>query len=148
MKVKCSRCESIIELTDSQSSFINECISNDMSFCMIQCNKCGVDFAYDINDTADEFELIWRTPILGSHGYVSFINDDEPFYGCSETGAIWKSKKSFFKDIEKSIEKYPHRKLFYKFHEEEWLPVDKEPENIEELIDSEDIEEIDSYSRD
>ena len=94
-------------------------------------------------------EYAWKTPISGCDGYVSFIDngEGESFYGCGETGAIWRSKEAFYRDIESIISKYPHRKHFYEFKDGEWIPVNDVSEEIEDMIETEDEETLTDYEK-
>jgi hypothetical protein len=100
-------------------------------------------------ESNSESELSWKTPISGCEGYVSFIDngEDEPFYGCGETGVIWRTKDAFYRDIESIISISPHRKHFYEFKNGEWMPVDDVSEDIDDLIEAEDEETITNYER-
>lgn len=92
--------------------------------------------------------LTWRSPISGSHGFVTKISDgNKEFYVCSESGAVWFHKSNLFEDIEKVVAKYAHRIFFYKKVKEEWYPVADEPDDIDDLIDIEDVESLDDYVR-
>ena len=94
-------------------------------------------------------EISWKPPISGCEGYVSFIDngEDEPFYGCGETGIIWRTKEAFYRDIENIIFKYPHRKHFYEFKNGEWMPVDEVSGDIEDLIETESEETLTDFNR-
>lgn len=153
MTVTCSNCGNAFVPDDSQVFLIETLRASGATFGMLSCSSCGLGFPVNPQDVsapyvADE-ELTWRSPIPGSHGLVSYIeNDDEAsFYGCSETGAVWFTREAFHRDIEAVIRKYPHRSGFYRKVNNRWYPVAEEPENIEELIDSEEVEDIDSYRR-
>ena len=93
--------------------------------------------------------LLYRTPISGCDSYVCYVAEHEPpFWGCGETGAVWFKTTSLFRDIEKIIQRYPHRKAFYIKGEKGWLPNPDEPENIEVLIAAEEYEAIDNFLQD
>ncbi len=97
----------------------------------------------------DSPDLPIRTPLSGSHGYVSYMeSEDEKFYGCGETGAIWRKEESLFRDIELIIKKYPHRTNCYTHTENGWIANSKEPEDMDNLIDQEEVEELTDFERD
>ncbi|MFT7156384.1 MAG: hypothetical protein ACI8Q1_001394 [Parvicella sp.] len=99
-------------------------------------------------DTSTKFSPV-RTPLSGSTGYISFIDDDsESFFGCGETGAIWKKKENLFRDIEKIISLYPHRKDCYVKKDESWFANSNEPNNIIDLIESEEDVDLAEYVQD
>src|SRR5690606_25898255 len=115
------------------------------------CPNCGMSFDFNPSDTNVnvENELPLRTPISGSHGFISFIEDNEGnFFGCDETGAIWRQEKNLFNDIDLIIKKYPHREKCYLRTQNGWIANPDEPENMDELIDIEDVEKIDKYEID
>jgi len=141
MKITCTNCKKEIFLDTKILNFISNAQKNNRDFIMLHCDKCGLDFGYNPKNENSDFkkELVWRCPISGCHGHVSFVEDfeDKPFYGCSETGTVWYEKEDFYKDIEKIIQKYPHRKNCYENRDNEWLP---KACDIEDLIDTEEDE--------
>lgn len=153
MKINCNNCEVSITLNENQIQLIENLKKQGSTFGMLHCESCGLGFGVNPQDLnqieKDDNELIWRSPISGSHGFVSYISnlDEKTFYGCSDTGVIWTTKNSFYKNIEAIINKYPHRSSFYVKIDGDWYPSKEEPENIDELIDKEDIEIIDNYQR-
>jgi hypothetical protein len=153
MNVNCKNCGKSIILDESQLLLVETLRIQGNTFGMLQCSFCGIGFSVnpqDLESVTHQVEVLtWRTPISGCHGFVSMINDtgESPFYGCGETGVIWLSKEHFYRDIEAIMHKYSHRKLLYKKLNNEWIPLNNEPNNIEQLIDSEDVEEISNYQR-
>ncbi len=124
-----------------------------MTFIMLECNKCGLSFSFNplsICGLVEEInEMPLRTPISGSHGFVTIVETkDGTFYGCSETGLIWRHQESLFRDIGLIIKKYPYRESCYKMTKSGWIANSDEPSNIDELIDKEIIEDIDDFERD
>ena len=152
MNIKCSNCHSLVNLEENQIKLIDDLKSKGISFGMIKCSSCGLSFSINPQNLNYNVETnqqkTWRSPISGSHGFVSYIEDeDRAFYGCSETGAIWYNKDNFFIEIKKIIERYPHRNGFYDFLDGEWYPAENEPDDIIQLIDSEDRENLTNYVR-
>jgi hypothetical protein len=119
---------------------------------MLECRNCGLSFQFNPSVPGEldkTSELPIRTPISGSHGYVSFIDsEDQKFYGCGETGAIWRQEENLFRDIELIIKKNPHRKLCYTQTENGWVSNSEEPDNIDDLIDHEEVDELNEFERD
>ncbi|ULC59691.1 hypothetical protein MBM09_01640 [Flaviramulus sp. BrNp1-15] len=123
-----------------------------MSFIMLKCQNCELTFPY--NPISIEFEkqtqeLPIRTPIPGSHGFISLVNNDnENFYGCGETGTIWKRQKNLFRDIEQIIKKYPHRELCYLKTKDGWIANPNEPNDMDKLIEQETFERLTKFEMD
>ena len=89
-----------------------------------------------------------RPPIPGYHRYISFVDSkDEKFYGCGETGAIRRDENNLFRNIALIIKKYSHRELCYSKTESDWIANADEPDNMDELIDQEDVDEITDIER-
>lgn len=151
--IKCDRCESGFRPSSEQVNFILSSKEKGMTFIMLECGNCGMSFPFNPSCTAlfdeEPQEIPIRTPIPGSHGYVSFVDDeDEKFYGCGETGAIWRNKENLSRDIEAIINKYPHRKKCYLKTGSGWIANSNEPSNMDELIDQEEVEELRRFERD
>jgi len=149
--VKCLNCNIEVTLSADQQEFVASAIKKRIKFIMLNCPHCGLGFGLNPLESDDlkndEFNI--RTPISGVHGYVSIIDDDdEKFYGCDETGAIWRHKTNLFRDIELIIKRYSHREFCYKHTIDGWTNNPMEPDNIDELIDNETNEEIESFERD
>ncbi len=123
-----------------------------MTFIILECRNCGMSFPINPSVLGELDEISpkpIRTPISGSHGYVLFIESgDEKFYGCGETGAIWRQEENLFRDIELIIKKYPHRESCYNKTENGWVSNSEEPDNMDDLIDYEDVEELTGFERD
>ncbi len=153
MLVTCNNCNNRFELSQEQINLIEKLKSKGASFGMLKCDSCGLSFSVNPQNinlmTEQEEELTWRSPISGSHSFVSFIDNpgDKAFYGCGETGVVWFNKSNFYKDIELIIKKYPHRANCYEKRGDDWYPSREEPSNIDELISSEEKEEIKNYER-
>ncbi len=150
MKVQCRNCGNDYHLDDQQIQLIDNLKNQGSVFGMIQCKICGLSFSVNpqsLEESNDQIEEnTWRSPISGSHGFVSYI-EDGAFYGCSETGVVWFEKANFYRDIELIIKKDPHRSSFYEKRNRDWFPSKNEPTNIEQLINNEEVEEIDNYER-
>lgn len=153
MIVNCKNCGESLILDKNQVQLVENLKKKGSTFGMLPCKSCGLSFSInpqDLDSSDSKIkETTWRSPIAGSHGFVSFVDNvsEKPFYGCGETGVIWSTRDSFYKDIESIINKYPHRSSFYKKTGDDWFPAKDEPKNIDELIDSEDLEHINTYQR-
>ena len=150
--IKCDSCKTDFRPTSDQLNFILSSREKRMTFIMLECENCGMSFPFnpsapgELDKTSDS---PIRTPISGSHGYVSYIDsENEKFYGCGETGAIWRKEENLFRDIELIIKKYPHRTSCYTQIENGWIPNSNEPENMDDLIDHEEVEELKKFERD
>ncbi|WNJ17900.1 hypothetical protein [Pontibacter sp. G13] len=122
-----------------------------MSLVILKCQKCPSHTPYNLTQNPEPTleQPAFRTPILGVNGFVSLIDDGEDtFYGCGETGAIWKEKQNLFRDIEKVIRANPERSKCYIKKGDEWLPNPAEPENMDEIIESEESEGFGSFEQD
>lgn len=119
---------------------------------MLSCPNCGLGFGinpFEETSKKNDDQILFRTPISGSHGFISIVNNAEgSFYGCGETGAIWRKEENLIRDVKKIIELYPHRKLCYIQNDSTWVANQNEPENIEELINTETEEIFDNFERD
>ena len=150
--IKCDNCKSDFKPTSGQLNFILTSKEKGMTFIMLECGNCGISFSYNplaLKELDKTDEIAIRTPISGSHGYISFVDlDNEKFYGCGETGAIWRDKSKLFRDIEIIINQYPHRALCYKKTNSGWIANSEEPDNINELIDQEVVADLMSLERD
>ena len=154
-KIKCSNCDAHVTLSKDEKQRLSSANKSKRKFIMLTCDSCGLSFSYNLigeinmNDKFDLSKYSWRSPIGGSHGFVSYIEDtDGNFFGCGETGAIWKTKEAFYRDIERIINKYPHRRHFYKKVGADWLPNNNEPKNINQMIDMEETEDLVNFVRD
>lgn len=137
MKLTCKNCHQKFSLSPAQNTFFQASKQKGMTFAMFECPHCKRHF--DTNPSKGKREQEpppWRTPIAGVIGYVSLIEDEQEgtFYGCGETGEIWRTEEAFFKDIEQIIATYPHRKYCYQKTGNQWESVSNEPLDIEELI--------------
>ena len=119
---------------------------------MLACGSCGMSFPFNPLNTTDADALAdvpLRTPISGVNGYVSFMETgDEKFYGCGETGAVWRSDYNLHRDIELIMNRYPHRRLCYVQTDNGWTANAQEPPNMDELIDQEEKEELRNFEQD
>ena len=114
---------------------------------LVFCPNCDFSFMPNEYENLVAENFVWRSPISGSHGFVSFVDDGEnKFYGCSETGAIWYDQENFFKEINNIIKKYPHRKKFYIKNGNKWIPSDVDID-MDELIDLEEKESLHNFVR-
>lgn len=150
--IKCDSCKTDFRPTSDQLNFILTSKEKGMTFIMLECRNCGMSFPFnpsapgELQDTSD---TPIRTPLSGSHGYSSYIDtEDEKFYGCGETGAIWRKEENLFRDIELILKKYPHRASCYTKTENGWIANSVEPDNMDELIDKEEVDEITEFQRD
>ena len=147
--VLCKNCNSSFRVTNDQQAFVIKSRMKGMSFIMLECPNCNSSTDFNPNEgtiKVEEEQLIWRTPISKINGFVSLITDeDEVFYGCGESGFIWRTKEKFYESIEEIIRKYPHREFCYRKQNGDWLPNEDEPINIDELIDSEEGGDIRGY---
>ncbi len=147
--IPCKLCKLSFEASDNQQKFILESREKKMNFIMLNCSNCK--WHTDYNPTSElitfsDKEIHWRTPVSRISGYVSYIeNDEEKFYGCGESGFIWLTKERFYKSIEEIIAKYPHRNDCYIKVNGEWFPNNEEPDNMEELIETEDENDLEDY---
>ena len=135
--IKCRNCKENFKPNNEQQNFIDISSKKRMAFIMLECKSCGLYFDLNLNKLKKQSleSLLLRTPFSGSLGFVSFIDDgSKSFYGCGETGIIWKEKTDLYKDIEQIILKYPHRKKVYLNKCGEWIANPDEPKNIDELI--------------
>lgn len=151
IKITCKNCKTDFIPDRNQRKFIKSSREKNMTFIMLDCPNCDMSFDFNPTDNSDnvEHELPLRTPISGSHGFISYIEDNESdFFGCGETGAIWKQEKNLFNDIDLIIKKYPHREKCYLKTKNGWIANPDEPENMDDLIDKEDVENLDKYERD
>lgn len=150
--IRCSNCKNVFNPNEKEQESIRQSAKKGMTFIMLTCRNCGLGFG--VNPTTllhpePNEALPLRTPLSGIHGFISLIEDDsEIFYGCGASGAIWRDKKNLNRDIERIIKKYPHRKDFYLFKNGEWIANPDEPNNTDELIDSEAIEAFDNFEMD
>lgn len=152
MQVNCKTCKEDFELNEKQKTLVLDLNSKGASLAMLKCKLCYQWFPFDpqtINgdkNISRKKEVIWRSPISGVLGYVSFVeNKEESFYGCGETGIVWFEKEEFYKAIEEIIIKYGHRKGCYTKVNDEWLPSPNEPDNIDDLIREEDFDDLSSF---
>ncbi len=154
MKITCEFCcnEHIPSLEENE--FISTSKEKGMTFIMLECKECGQSFSInpqnseEPNDFHNNPDLL-RTPLSGCLGFVSLIEDENDFfYGCGESGAIWKKKENLFRDIENIIEEYPHRKNCYSLLNNEWVPNKNEPKDIEDQITKEKLYKLDNYTQD
>ena len=138
--VPCKICNSSFQVTDSQQEFIFESRYKKMTFVMLECSICKRHTDFNPNSGVickKDDSIAWRTPVSKINGYVSYIEDEgDSFYGCGESGFIWRTKQNFYKSIVQIIEKYPHRMACYKQINKDWFPSENEPQNIVELIAS------------
>lgn len=151
-KIKCPKCNKNTPLS-TETDFIKEEKEKGTKYMTLFCEFCNDTFDYNPTDNSNPSiksdEIVWRCPVSGCHGFVSFVEGDssEGFYGCGETGDIWKNKNNFFNEIERIIKLYPYRKASYIKNGSEWLPNDKEPNNIDDLIDLEEEDTFKDYIR-
>ena len=142
MNIKCTNCKKTIYLEKSTLEFIEKSKRNGREFIMLDCNNCGLGFSFNPqNKELPMSKPVWKCPISGCSGYVSYIDENETpykdgksFYGCGETGKMWYKKEDFYKDIEKTIQEYPYRRECYTYIDNEWIPNSC---NIDDLIDEE-----------
>ncbi len=155
-QVKCSNCSASVTIDSEMQSRMKDAIEFKLDYIWLLCETCGSNFRCNPStETADSFLPIDNNPVLlcpvsGCHGYVSFIDyddDEESFFGCSDSGDVWFEENNLFKDIENIIERYPHRKDCYDLLDGRWLPAEDQPKNIDKLISSEKKDKQDSYIR-
>jgi len=151
MNLACKSCGRLFEPSDEQTHFLRKMSVAGSAFAMVKCPNCGLSFGVDpehLNDSIQNDSLAWRTLLSGVQGFVTLVDEqDDSFYGCGETGAIWKSKEFLFRDIDRIIERYPHRSMFYVKSSGGWIPAKDEPDLFNQLIGLEDMEELNSYLR-
>lgn len=85
-------------------------------------------------------EPTFRCPESTCIGWVSLVEDaDETFWGCGECGTVWSDRDELHEAIEAAIEKHPYRKNCYRKTRTGWnpVPLDKEPEDYEDLVEQE-----------
>lgn len=147
--ITCKLCKLSFEASDKQQKFIFESRAKKMTFIMLECSNCKWHTDFNPSSTlivSPNKEIQWRTPVSKINGFVSYIdNDEEKFYGCGESGFIWLTKERFYKSIEEIIAKYPHRNDCYKKVNGEWLPNKDEPDNIEDLIETEEEDNLEDF---
>lgn len=151
--IKCYRCKTEFKPTFDQLNFISSSRGKGMKLIMLECGNCRWPFPFNLisieTPKKEAQSILIRTPIAGSHGFISFVEDEDgDFYGCGETGAIWRKEKNLLRDIEIIVKKYSHRKLCYSKTVFGWIANPNEPENMDELIDTEVIEELNKFERD
>jgi hypothetical protein len=79
-------------------------------------------------------------------GWVSEIDDgDEHFWGCGECGNVWYERSELDEAIDDIVSQFPYRKKVYRKSKGTWQPVplEKEPEDYEELVEAEEEAEGD-----
>ena len=145
MELLCDQCKKKFTVSLEQERFILLSKEKGIRFIIIKCPLCSKSF--DINPTllgkyhpkeahtVEEF----RCPSKACSGFVSYIDETPPFWGCGECGNVWFSKSDLYHDIEQSIKKFPYRKKLYinKNGCYSPLPRNKEPKNYEDLVRSE-----------
>jgi len=134
----CVNCKNKFSLNESQYEFFIEAKTKGMSLIMVECNNCGSSTGINPlleSENDNDKETVWRTPLAGIIGFVSHVDDGEKsYYGCGETGVIWESKEELNDSIEEIVKKFSHRNGCYKKVNGNWIPLEEEQENIEELI--------------
>tara|TARA_R110002050_G_scaffold80311_4_gene171827 strand:- start:2289 stop:2750 length:462 start_codon:yes stop_codon:yes gene_type:complete len=150
--VKCDSCKTDFRPTSDQLNFILTSKEKGMTFTMLECTNCGLSFPFNpsaLGESDNSSDIPIRTPLSGVHGYVSYVGSvEENFYGCGETGAIWRNEGNLFRDIDLIIKKYPHRASCYIKTKNGWIANSEEPENMDELIDQEELEGLVGFDRD
>ena len=150
--IKCDSCKTDFRPTSDQLNFILASKEKGMTFIMLECANCGMSFPFNPSsprESDNSSDIPIRSPLSGAHGYVSYVDsEEENFYGCGETGAIWRNEENLFRDIELIIKKYPHRSSCYTKTKNGWIANSEEPENMDELIDQEETEELIEFERD
>lgn len=87
----------------------------------------------------------FRCPETACIGWVSWVEDeDDSFWGCGECGSVWTESDELNEAIDESIEKHAYRKKCYRKTKGGWkpLPLEKEPEDYEELVELE-VDDLD-----
>lgn len=85
-----------------------------------------------------------RCPEIGCTGWISEVDDgDEHFWGCGECGNAWYERGELDEAIGNIISQFAYRKKVYRKSKGSWqpMPLEKEPENYEELVEAEEGEE-------
>ena len=151
--IKCDFCKTDFRPTSEQLKFILSSKEKRMTLIILECVNCRISFSYNptspvlLRQKYDETPL--RTPLSGSHGYISRVySENDKFYGCGESGAIWRHEENLFRDIDLIINNYPHRRLCYLRNNSGWISNPEEPNNMDELIDNEDSVEFTDLERD
>lgn len=135
--IACTNCSKHFSPSQEQSKFIKKAIEKGMQFIMLECPCCGLSFGINPSGISVSIAayLPLRTPLPGCLGFISELTDDSgPFWGCGESGAIWRKKENLYRDIEKIIQLYPHRSSAYIKINSEWLANPNEPDDLEDLI--------------
>lgn len=72
-------------------------------------------------------------------GWVIYIDDgDENFFGCGECGNVWFDKADLDKEIERIIQRSPHRKTFYMKETNGYYPAKNlDLDEIDRLLETE-----------
>ena len=78
-----------------------------------------------------------RCPTSHCTGWVCYIEDEPPFFGCGECGDEWYSKADLDADIARIIEKYPYRRAVYRW-KNGWqsMPFEQEPADYRDLVET------------
>ncbi len=147
MAVTCLTCKKQFNLDQTQIELVQNLKSKKAELAMLKCSICGHSFPINTQDITDKNrgnEYVWRSPIAGCTGFVTYIDnsDEKPFWGCDETGVVWLNRDRFNKDIELIISRFPHRSDCYKKINGDWYPNEEEPEDIDEIIENKEEEEV------
>lgn len=150
MKIECSECHSQFELDSDQLDFYTKSQGGGLTFIMIECHSCKKFFS--LNPQVEQqpdlgaADFAIRTPIAGCCGHTTYVNDgDEAFYGCGETGAVWRTKEALNRSVEQIVKRYPHRTEFYVRLGDSWISSDIEEERASTLIGQETRDDLSSY---
>ena len=147
--ITCKQCASSFQATDEQQAFILASRRKGMRFIMLRCANCAHYTDFDpFEGGADGVgeSISWRTPVSKINGYVSLVEDGaNRFYGCGESGFIRRTREKFYQSIEAIIERYPHRKYCYQKVGGDWFPAEREPSNMDDLIDTEEENDYDEF---
>ncbi len=139
--MKCTNCKTTFELSNFQKNLLEQMRECNSQMAMLECPNCG--FGFGVNpfteqeDELKEIKVFLRSPISGSHGVVVSLGNGK--FGDGESGVFWENKEELYQDILKIRKMCSHRKGLYVKKGEDWVPVDVEPDNIDNLIDNEDI---------
>ena len=134
MKIKCEFCSNIFDMSRESISAINQFIHAEKDFCKISCTKCKMDFLYEIKIHSPNIPPPkYRCPSEACSGWLNWVDE---LWGCGHCGENW-SDVELINAISSIIYKHPHRSRCYTQESFGFLPLDKEPEDYEEIVSKE-----------
>lgn len=150
---RCQVCEKTFELDAQQQKFVVSLVAKGQKFIMIECPACGSSTQYvNAMETVKEQDQTesYRCPITQCTGWVNLIDEKaRPFWGCGDSGSVWYEEKNLQKEITDIVALHPYRARSYKQLNGKWIPgeISSEPENYEELVEKEPVDDQDELVR-